>query len=121
MKKEKQFAILFASVMLLSACSLNNAYDNLPETMTGIGTGTGNGGVTAGSGELSTFDVSIDRTTAEPASTASATYPDAADDINQQAFATIVNIDMANPVATTDNGVNITVSDGHVTTNHGST
>jgi len=121
MKKEKQFAILFASVMLLSACSLNNAYDNLPETMTGIGTGTGNGGVTAGSGELSTFDVSIDRTTAEPTSTASATYPDAADDINQQAFATIVNIDMANPVATTDNGVNITVSDGHVTTNHGST
>ena len=109
--------MLSASMMLLTACSADGTDFTTLDTVLGNGTGT----ITATSGELSTFDVNIDRTTAEPTTTASATYPESGDDISQQTFATVVNIDMANPAASTENGVEITVSDGHVTTNHGNT
>lgn len=76
------------------------------------------GGVVTASGELSTFDITIDRTTSEPTATATAMYAAATDDISTQNFSTTVAIDMSNPTAKTDNGVTISVADGHVTANH---
>lgn len=115
MKKTLFFAMLLASVAVFTACTSDDEADT--ENIANSDPGT----IIAASGELSTFEVHIDRTTAEPTSTVKATYPETGDDISQQSFATVVNIDMANPTATTDNGVEITVSDGHVTANHGST
>ena len=120
--------MLLASVAVLTACSSDDPFDSVNNMVQPDFNGGGremmNGGTsgsTAATGELLTFEVAIDKTSAEPVSTASAYYPEAADDITTRAFATQVTIDMANPVAKTENGVEITVSDGHVTANHGST
>jgi hypothetical protein len=131
MKKTMILTMLAATSMMLTACSTDSPYDaynsNLnPGTEGGITGGgdipnTGSGTSTAASGELTTYQVAIDKTTAEPASTVAAFYPEADDDVTTQTFATQVTIDMANPVAKTENGVEISVTDGHVTANHGST
>ena len=122
--------MLAATGMLLAACSTDSPYDAYnsyynPGTEGGMPTGGdaqsgGSGSSTAGLGELTNYQVSIDKTTAEPTSTVAAYYPETDDDITTQTFATQVTIDMANPVAKTENGVEITVTDGHVTANHGS-
>ena len=120
--------MLIASVAVLTACSsedpIENAYNYLDPSMLGPGgdmmTG-GAGGASAGTGEMLTFEVALDKTTVEPASTVTSYYPETADDVSKQTFATQVTIDMANPVAKTENGVEITVTNGHVTANHGST
>ena len=104
-----------------SACSTDNTLDSY---LNPYGAGepqggaTGGGSSTAGSGELLTFDVSIDKQTAEPATTVSAYYPEDEDDIAQNTFTTEVTIDMSNPTAKTENGVKISVNGGHVTANH---
>ena len=118
--------MLSASIAVLTACSSDDPfesnYNNFNQGGNNMGGGMGgNGSSTAGSGELLNFSVEIDRKTTEPISTVAAYYPEAEDDISQQTFATKVAIDMSNPVAKTENGVEITVSEGHVTANHGST
>ena len=80
----------------------------------------GTGGATASTGELLSFEVALDKTSTEPTSPVAAYYPETADDVSKQTSTTQVTIDMANPVAKTENGVEITVTDGHVTANHGS-
>jgi hypothetical protein len=84
------------------------------------GGNAGGGSASAGSGELLTYDVAIDKTTAEPATTAAATYPEASDDISKNTFATTVSIDMSNPTAKSENGVTVTVDGNDVTASHGS-
>ena len=120
--------MLIASVAVLTACSsedpIENAYNYLDPSMLGPGGDMmpgGAGGASAGTGEMLTFEVALDKTSVEPASTVAAYYPETADDVSKQTFATQVTIDMANPVAKTENGVEITVTNGHVTANHGST
>ena len=121
--------MLLASVVVLTACSSDDPFESVnnmvPSEINGDGGGDMmNGGAsssTAATGELLTFEVAIDKTSAEPASTASAYYPEAADAISTRTFGKQVTIDMANPVAKTENGVEITVTDGHVIANHGST
>ena len=78
------------------------------------------GGSSAMTGELATFDISVDRTTAEPTTTASEYFPDEEDALEMNDFTTEVSIDLSNPVAKTENGVEVTVSNGHITANHGS-
>jgi len=78
-------------------------------------------GKSAISGELSTFDVAIDKTTAEPTNVAAEYFPDEEDMLENNSFTTEVAIDMSNPVAKTENGVEVTVEDGHIKANHGST
>ena len=120
--------MLIASAAVMTACSsddpFENAYNYMDPGMLGPGgdmmTG-GAGGVSAGTGEMLSFEVALDKTSAEPTSTVTAYYPETADDVSKQTFATQVTIDMANPVAKTENGVEITVTNGHVTANHGST
>ena len=120
--------MLLASVVVLTACSSDDPFDSMnymaPPDVNGGGDMMYDGGAsssTAGTGELLTFEVAIDKTSAEPASTASAYYPEAADAISTRTFGKQVTIDMANPVAKTENGVEISVTDGHVIANHGST
>ena len=120
--------MLIASVAVLTACSsddpIENAYNYLDPSMLGPGGDMmpgGAGGASAGTGEMLTFEVALDKATVEPTSTVTAYYPETADDVSKQTFATQVTIDMANPVAKTENGVEITVTNGHVTANHGST
>ena len=121
------YLMMLSASVLISACSsddpLSDLYDGTtPQNYQGNNMNGGNQNSTSdGSSELLSFDVLIDRTTAEPATTASATYPETTDDISKNSFATIVNIDMSNPAAKEENGVTITVEGSDVTASHGST
>ena len=82
----------------------------------------GNGTMSAaGSGELLTFNVDIDKSTAEPETSVAEYFPEEEDNLDNNTFATEIAIDMSNPTARTENGVTITVNGGHVTADHGST
>ena len=128
MKQTTKFLMIAAlAAAMFSACGTDDGLDNSLTPYVNGGTpqgggtmGGGNGSAVAGSGELLTFDINIDKRTAEPADVAVAYYPEDEDDINQNSFKTEVAIDMSNPVAKTENGVEITVNGGHVTANHGS-
>ena len=86
-----------------------------------IGGGTGTGDATT-TGELATFDIAIDRESAENTDeSAEAYYPDAEDVLANNEFTTEVTIDLSSPVAKTESGVEVTVNGGHVTANHGET
>ena len=120
--------MLIASAAVMTACSsddpFENAYNYMDPGMLGPGGDMmpgGAGGASAGTGEMLSFEVALDKNSAEPTSTVTAYYPETADDVSKQTFATQVTIDMANPVAKTENGVEIIVTNGHVTANHGST
>ena len=123
MKKILYFMMFAASVAVLTCCSAedpfeefaNNAYDGWSDNG-----GNMNSGNSATTGELTTFDIAIDKTTAEPTDAATAYLPDEEDALEDSDFSTEVSIDMSNPAAKTENGVEVTVSGGHVTANHGS-
>ncbi|MBP5196126.1 MAG: carbohydrate-binding domain-containing protein [Bacteroidaceae bacterium] len=72
-------------------------------------------------GELSTLDVSIDQSTAEPSTDVAEYFPDEEDAQENNEFTKEVNIDMSNPTAMTEDGVEVTVEDGHVKADHGTT
>ena len=121
--KKTNMLMMLAAVVLLPSCLKDNAndlYSNINNW--GNGGNVGGGTVASASGELSEFEVTIDKTTAEPTAVADATYFDEADDIKTQQFTTQVAIDMSNPTEKTENGVTITVTDGkHITADHGKT
>lgn len=120
MKKTKILMMLTA-VVVLSSCMSDDATDTYKDFINNWGN-NGNGTITSASGELSTFEVAIDKETAEPTDVATATYPEASDAISTQQFTKMVTIDMSNPVEKTENGVTITVVDGKdITTDHGKT
>ena len=125
MKKILFSAMLTASIISLTACSSDDPLSDLIDNSSVPSNGTNSNGSQNSSAdntsELLTFNVEIDKTTAEPATTATATYPEASDDISKNTFATVVNIDMSNPTAKEENGVTITVDGGDVTASHGST
>ena len=99
--------MLLASTVMMTSC--------LAETT------PGSGGSSTTTGELTTFSVSIDQTSAEPTTTASEYLPEEEDALENNSFTTEVNIDMSNPIAFTENGVEVTVNGGHITANHSST
>ena len=126
MKKMMFLMMLTASMAATMACSSEDPFSdnyNDYDWNTGGATGTtgGSGSATASSGELTTFTIDIDKTTAEPATTADAYYPDEEDDISTASFDTEVSIDLSNPVSKTENGVTVTANGNHITANHGST
>ena len=83
--------------------------------------GTATTGSSTTTGELATFDIAIDRTTVEPTEAAEEYFPDEEDALENNEFTTEVAIDLSSPVAKTENGVEVTVEDGHVKANHGDT
>jgi hypothetical protein len=122
MKKILAYVMLMASVVVMTGCTADNPFEEYYNNWNNNG-GMFNGGGTGNSattGELTTFDVTIDKTTAEPTDVATAYFPDEEDALENSEFTTEVSIDLSNPVAKTLNGVEITVNGGHVTANHGS-
>jgi len=117
--------MLLASVTMTAACSkessLDDYYNNTINNSSGGTTTTGgSGSATAGSGELTTFTIGIDKTTVEPTDAADEYFPDEEDMLENNEFTTEVAIDLSNPAAKTENGVEVTVNGGHITANHGS-
>ena len=126
MKKILFLSVFAASVTVMTCCTAEDPFEEFSNNGNNNNYEWNNGGNTPGgssatTGELATFDVAIDKTTAEPATTAGEYYPDEEDVLESNAFTTEVGIDMSNPVAKTENGVEVTVSGGHVTANHGET
>ena len=123
MKKILFYAMLVASITVMTCCSAEDPFDEPMNNGNGGWSNNGgnmNNGNSATTGELATFDISIDKASAEPTDIAEAYYPDEEDEMASNGFKTEVCIDMSNPEAKTENGVEVTVNGGHVTANHGS-
>lgn len=121
MNKFLFFLMLMASVASVTSCTQDDPYEEyfniwMNNNVT-PNTSSGNSSTT---GELASFDVAIDKSTAEPTDVATAYYPDEEDMLENNDFSTEVAIDLSNPVSKTVNGVEITVNGSHVTANHGS-
>ena len=121
MKRTVLFTMLGASMIVMTCCTndpfediVNNGSWNSSGNMAG-----GSSGTSSTTGQLATFDFSIDESSAEPAATVAEYFPEEEDALENNTFATEVTIDMANPVAKTENGVQVTVNGGHVTVDHG--
>ena len=114
--------MLIASITVMTGCSVEDPFEEFDDEngwFNGGNTPGGNGS-SATTGELTTFDIAIDRTTAEPTDVAKEYFPDEEDALENNEFTTEVSIDLSNPLAKTENGVEVTVNGGHVTANHGS-
>ena len=119
--------MLLASTVMMTSCLADDPFSDGSNNWdyswddNGSTTTPGSGSSSTTTGELTTFDVSIDQTSAEPTTTASEYLPDEEDALENNSFTTEVNIDMSNPTAFTENGVEVTVNGGHITANHSST
>ena len=127
MKKIIFSMMLIATTMTMTSCStddpfssLGNGSDNNWNNGGDISGSISTGGSSTTSGDLTTFAVTIDQTTAEPATTATAYLPDEEDALENNSFTTEIAIDLSNPTAKTESGVEISVNGGHITANHGS-
>ena len=119
--------MLLASTVMMTSCLADDPFSDGSNNWdyswddNGSTTTPGSGSSSTTTGELTTFSVSIDKTSAEPTTTTSEYLPDEEDALENNSFTTEVNIDMSNPTAFTENGVEVTVNGGHITANHGST
>ncbi len=120
MKKILVYLMLMTSVAAMTSCMADDPFEEYNNNGWNNG-GNMNNGSSATTGELATFDVTIDKTRAEPTESAEAYYPDEEDVMDGNEFTTEVAIDLSNPVAKTENGVAVTASGGHVTANHSAT
>ncbi|MBP5171986.1 MAG: carbohydrate-binding domain-containing protein [Bacteroidales bacterium] len=100
---------------MLAACSSDEPQGG------GSNNGQNGGGNSVATGDLASFDITIDRSSEEPAVTAEPYFPDPEDMLENNDFTTEIDIDMSNPVAKTQDGVEVTVRGSHVPANHGST
>ena len=118
----KKMMILMMLAATLTACSSEDPFSDYNNSWASGGNNGGgmSGGTSTATGELTTFTVNIDKTTAEPTDKADAYYPDAEDDIAVNSFTTQVSIDLSNPTAKTENGVTVTVNGNHIKADHGS-
>ena len=124
MKKMTTIFTLMAMMAVVTACSAQDPFSDYQgyDGANSMGGMSGsNGSMSASSGELLTFSIDIDKTTAEPSSAVSEYFPDEEDNLDNNSFATEVAIDLSNPTAKTENGVTISVNGGHITANHAST
>jgi len=122
MRKIMYAAMLFASIVI-TGCSSDDPISEMFDNNSSTPTNTNNGGASAAnasSSELLSFDINIDKTTAEPTSTATAAYPEESDNFDKNSFVAIVNIDMSNPTSKEENGVTITADGNDVVADHGS-
>ena len=119
--------MLLASTVMMTSCLADDPFSDGSNNWdyswddNGSTTTPGSGSSSTTTGELTTFSVSIDKTSAEPTTTTSEYLPDEEDALENNSFTTEVNIDMSNPTAFTENGVEVTVNGGHITANHSST
>ena len=125
MKKTMMNMMLLASVSMMTSCMADDPFSDNSNWNSGWGnidpTNSSSSGSSTTTGELTTFAINIDKATSEPTNAASEYFPEEEDALENNSFTTEVSIDMSNPTAKTENGVEITVNGGHVTANHGST
>lgn len=127
--KKKMMPVMLLAVMTMmtmtTACSSDDPLSNdsiIYGDDNDSSEGSSSGSSSTGSySEMKTFTIAIDKTTAEPASAATAQYPEDGDALNTNNFGTIVNIDISNPVDPAVDGVSVTIDGHNVTVNHGST
>ena len=127
--KKKMMPVMLLVVMTMmtmtTACSSDDPLSNdsiIYGDDNDSSEGSSSGSSSTGSySEMNTFTIAIDKTTAEPASAATAQYPEDGDALNTNNFGTIVNIDISNPVDPAVDGVSVTIDGHNVTVNHGST
>ena len=119
--------MLLASTVMMTSCLADDPFSEDTNNWdyswddNGSTTTPGSGSSSTTTGELTTFDVNIDQASAEPTTTTSEYLPDEEDALENNSFTNEVNIDMSNPIAFTENGVEVTVNGGHITANHSST
>ena len=94
------------SVAILTCCSAEDPFEEFINNENngwnnGSGMSGGNGS-SATSGELASFDISIDESSAEPTETATEYFPEEEDALEKNSFPTEVAIDLSNPVAKTE-------------------
>ena len=121
MKKLFILSVLTASIAVMTCCSAEDPFEEYSSNNSwnsGIQT---NGGNSSTTGELASFNVVLNAEGDEPAECADAYFPDEEDALENNEFTTVVSIDLSAPVSKTENGVEVTVSGGHVTANHGET
>lgn len=119
---------LFA-LAVLAACSSDHKDLDIetPETDTPNGNDNGNddggGSTNASVASLKSFEINIDKTSAEPTSTADAYYPEDEDNFSNNSFTTEVTISFSGNSATysAPDGVTVTTDGAHVVANHSST
>ena len=125
MKKTMMNMMLLASVSMMTGCMADDPFSDNSNWNSGWGnidpTNSSSSGSSTTTGELTTFAINIDKATSEPTNAASEYFPEEEDALENNSFTTEVSIDMSNPTAKTENGVEITVNGGHITANHGST
>ncbi|MBQ8158505.1 MAG: carbohydrate-binding domain-containing protein [Prevotella sp.] len=119
MEKILTIAVLVASLSVITCCSADDPFSEY--STINYGGWQTNGGSSVASGELASFSVDIDKTSAEPTNSASEYFPEEEDALENNTFTTEVSIDLSNPTAKTENGVEVTVNGGHITANHGET
>ena len=121
MKKIMLFMVLAASASVMMGCAADDPFqeigsgsnwNNGSDTTGGsdVGGSGGSSATSATTGSLATFDVVIDRESAEGNDSAEEYFPDAEDALENNEFTTEVSIDLSNPVAKTENGVQVTVA-----------
>jgi hypothetical protein len=127
MKKTTRMTIMLmaAMAMMTTACSEDDALSIDSNSMNEVSGNSSNSyGESTNSSlyaEMETFTVSIDKTTEEPTSEATAQYPGDGDAPSANSFTMLVNIDMSNPVDVAIDGVTIKVDGQKVTADHGNT
>ncbi len=125
MKKIFGLMMLMVSIVFVVSCSQEDPYSNYGGNGGWNGGTNFNGGTSGGSsaisGTLSSFDIVVDKTTAEPTDVAEEYFPEEEDALENNEFTVEVPIDLSNPVASTENGVEVTVNGGHIMANHGET
>ena len=121
MKKNLFYLMLAVCMVVVMGCTAEDPLDEFSNNGNESGNNVGNLSVSnsATTGELATFDISLDTEHAEGTENAEGYFPDEEDVLENNEFTMEVNIDMSNPVAKTENGVEVTVNGGHVTVNHG--
>ncbi len=112
--------MLAASMAVMTSCSAEDQFEDYNTFgNNGWNNNMSSGGGSATAGDLASLDVVLDTQSAEPTTYATAYYPEAEDALENNEFTKEVSIDLTNPVAKTENGVEVTVNGGHVTANHG--
>lgn len=128
MKKIMNVVILLVSMTIFQCCSAEDPItDNSGNAWGGNtdfgGNAGGSSATSSGSGELLSFDIAIDKTSAEPSTDAAEYFPDEEDNLGNNQFTTEVNIVFNGNTATYDqvSGVSISTDGAHVVANHGET
>ena len=126
MKKVMFLSMLCASFLLTAGCTSDNDdwedYGWTPDNNSQQANGSSSTSAAA-TGELTSFEIAIDKTTAEPTTTVSEYFPDEEDDLAANSFATEVSIVFNGSTATCSaaDGVTISADGAHVVADHGTT